>query len=78
MFKFRDFMNTLRNFAKCLTILEKRPLLTELFLRKKHTAQESVKFHGRTSGAEQTLSNFHMELLPVEVFLLPSVKSWTM
>ena len=54
--------------VKCLTILEKRPLLTELFLHKKHTVQKSVKFLGRTSGAGQTQSDFHMELPLVEVF----------
>ena len=40
----------------------------ELLLRKRHTVQESVRLLGRTSGAEQTQSDFHMELLLVEVF----------
>ena len=54
--------------VKCLTILEKRLLLTELFLHKKYAVQESMEFLGRTSGAEQTQSDFHMELPLVEVF----------
>ena len=63
---------------KVLTILQKRPLLTELLLHKKHAVQESVKFLGHTSGTEQIQSDFHKELLLVEVFSLPSLKSWTM
>ena len=64
--------------CKVFSYFRGRPLLMELFLHKKHTVPQSVKFLGCTSGAERTQSDFHMELPLVETFLLPSVKSWTM
>ena len=53
----------LSDYTKRLIFLEKRPVLTELFLHRKHTVQKIVKFPGLTSVAEQTQSDFQMELL---------------
>ena len=45
--------------VKFLTILEKRSLLTELFLHKKNTVQESVKLRGLTRGQTNSIRFSH-------------------